>query len=713
MSVITVTKATDNGSGSLRAAIAAAKTGDTIKFANSLRGKTISLTSGQLLLDKDLTIDGGSAPGLTVSGNKKSRVFQLERKRTAIIKNLTVANGKTLGPGGGIRTRHESSLTLFNVKLNNNSSELGGAIRVGHLAKADITNSSFSGNDGTLTDKFSGFSAGAISHDESRGQIIIKGSSFINNKGFNGGAIYGRSTVSFIVEDSVFKGNIAQNGGGGGAIFTDGVSSRGYSGPIKDGEIIIRGSRFENNKADGQGGALFLWGYDHDKAIIEDSVIVSNTATLNTNNRARGGGLWAKMALDIRNVTFARNTATQQGGGIWVETKKPVNIVNSTFSANRVLKDAGGAMFLNNKSVPVNITNTTIAYNSAGRANGALWYSGNHKVKLKNSIVAFNTAGSDRRQDQVGFQAIDGGGNIEFALSPKALKVTANSNVVDPRIGALKTIDGALIHPLLSNSPAVNSGTQNGAPATDQRGRNRDRQVDVGAFELLTSGGTSNPPIPSLPPATSLLIKGTAKNDVLNGRDRNETFKGRAGDDRIKGRGGNDSIYGNNGDDSLFGDAGNDRLIGGNGVDILKGGIGNDNLQGGNHSDKLYGGSGNDILIGGGYSKRQRQEKDLLVGGRGADVFVLGTRKKIFYNDGRVDPLSKESYALIEDFNLGEQDVIRLRGKASNYRLGKVSSGKLRGDGIFRKTSGGNELIAVVQGSNALSLPDAEGFEFI
>ncbi len=493
MSIITVTTTADKGNGSLRGAIAAAKSRDTIQFSKGLAGKTISLTSGQLKLTKDLTIDGSGASGLTISGNKKSRVFLLEKKYKATLKNLTVANGKTKGAGGGIDTRHESTLTLENVKVNNNVSELGGGLRVGHLAKATIINSSFVGNDGTLTSKYKGFSAGAISHNESRGQLIIKGTSFEKNKGFNGGAIYSYSSVSFVVENSVFKKNTAKNEGGG-AIFTDGVSSKDYSsgrayssGLANDGKIIIRGSRFEENKAEGDGGALYLWGYTksqgykQDQAIIEDSVFIDNEAM--TGQKGKGGAIWIKMGLDVRNTTFADNTAVQQGGALWTETTLPIDIVNSTFSSNQVLQDAGGALFLNNRSTPVNIANSTVVYNKAGRANGAFWFDRSHNVTLKNSIVAFNTA-KDRRQDQVGFQAKDGGGNLEFGTSSRALKVTKNSRVADPRLGTLTSVNGDLIHPLKSGSPAINTGVTQGAPKIDQRGIQRDGRVDVGAFEF-------------------------------------------------------------------------------------------------------------------------------------------------------------------------------------------------------------------------------------
>ena len=59
--IITVTNTQDSGSGSLRQALANANDGDTIDFAVT---GTIGLTSGELLVDKNITISG-PGPGVT------------------------------------------------------------------------------------------------------------------------------------------------------------------------------------------------------------------------------------------------------------------------------------------------------------------------------------------------------------------------------------------------------------------------------------------------------------------------------------------------------------------------------------------------------------------------------------------------------------------------------------------------------------------------
>src|SRR4029079_14080143 len=78
---ITVTTINDNGPGSLRQALADAANFDTIDFSSSLNGKTITLTSGELVVDKHLTISGPGANRQAVDANQASRVFRILPQR--------------------------------------------------------------------------------------------------------------------------------------------------------------------------------------------------------------------------------------------------------------------------------------------------------------------------------------------------------------------------------------------------------------------------------------------------------------------------------------------------------------------------------------------------------------------------------------------------------------------------------------------------------
>src|SRR5215475_4724426 len=104
---ITVTNTNDSGAGSLRQALAAAADGDTIDFDYSLNGQTITLTSGELLVDKGVIVNGLGPNNLAVDGNHASRVFHVSGDVTATISGLTITNGQASGfshsdGGGGI-----------------------------------------------------------------------------------------------------------------------------------------------------------------------------------------------------------------------------------------------------------------------------------------------------------------------------------------------------------------------------------------------------------------------------------------------------------------------------------------------------------------------------------------------------------------------------------------------------------------------------------
>src|SRR5262245_12797402 len=101
---LTVVNANDSGPGSLRQALESANNDDTINFAVT---GTIVLTSGELLVDKNVSISGPGAATLAVDGNFTSRVFHIGPGKTASISGLTLTNGLTdFANGGGILNDH-------------------------------------------------------------------------------------------------------------------------------------------------------------------------------------------------------------------------------------------------------------------------------------------------------------------------------------------------------------------------------------------------------------------------------------------------------------------------------------------------------------------------------------------------------------------------------------------------------------------------------
>ena len=119
LSTLTVMNNNDSGKGSLRAAIAAAQSGDTIAFSSKLDGKTIALTSGELLITDSVTIDGPGANQLAVSGNNASRVFEVAAGQNVTISGLTITHGYAADQGGGI-LNDGSNLTLSGDNITQN-----------------------------------------------------------------------------------------------------------------------------------------------------------------------------------------------------------------------------------------------------------------------------------------------------------------------------------------------------------------------------------------------------------------------------------------------------------------------------------------------------------------------------------------------------------------------------------------------------------------
>jgi len=121
---LTVTSLTDSGAGTLRNLIAVASPGETIQLALS---GTITLNS-ELVISKDLRINGLTANSLRISGNNHSRVFNIT-SGTIQIFNMTIADGRVVGTngpagsngervsGGGILVANAATLDLENCIL--------------------------------------------------------------------------------------------------------------------------------------------------------------------------------------------------------------------------------------------------------------------------------------------------------------------------------------------------------------------------------------------------------------------------------------------------------------------------------------------------------------------------------------------------------------------------------------------------------------------
>jgi hypothetical protein len=469
LKTITVTNNNDSGPGSLRNAIASAASGDTIQFASSLANKTITLTTGQLVINKNLTIEAGKAGQLTISGNNTSRVILTGEWTKVTLKNLIIANGRVFGTeekspatsaGAGIQTGDSSTLTLENCQVKNNVAGFGGGLYTGYRSTTNVINSLFSGNDGSRGTHERG--GGAIA-TKSGGSLTIRNSEFSDNKGRLGGAV-NSLLGNLTIENSKFLRN-KTIGGVGGAVYVDGANASGPNGPGPvGGNIIIRKSLFENNTAASDGGAAYLFAYPPDRILLEDSYFINNKAV---GQGANGGAIRHGNAdLTVINCFFGNNTAQSNGGALWLGEEGNVNISNSTFSGNRAGHVGGAILNSIANSFSTNIVNTTFANNVAEGYAGAIGVFQDPvkaPITVKNSIFDRNTANNPYKTRQhTGGELIDGGNNIQFPakltsnLRPdQDSNATANIKIADPLLGPLQYINGMFVRLPLPGSPAL------------------------------------------------------------------------------------------------------------------------------------------------------------------------------------------------------------------------------------------------------------------
>jgi hypothetical protein len=304
-----VANTNDAGAGSLRAAIAAAGTGDTLDLTG-LSG-TITLTSGELLITKDLTLTGPGAGSLTISGGGASRVFSIDSGNTVSVSGVTVTGGNGVGAsntGNGGAFRSAGTLTLNAVTLTGNVSS-GAAGVYSFLGTLNVTNSTISNN----TTTFDGTGIHAVG-----GTTTITSSTLSGNDGRNGGALKSDNNGNVTITDSTLSGNTGETGAG--------ISN--------DSTLTIIRSTISGNVATQSGGGIFT---NFGTLTITNSTLSGNTTP------AWGGAIYNSQAtINFTNSTIANNTASTAGGGLRTDGSGTATFVN-TIIANNTGGDCFGA----------------------------------------------------------------------------------------------------------------------------------------------------------------------------------------------------------------------------------------------------------------------------------------------------------------------------------------------------------------------------------
>ena len=435
---IMVTSTNDNGPGSLRQALRSANDGDTINFAVT---GTITLTSGGLPVNKNVTISGPGNDQLSIDGNQALLVFGIFPDKTAEISGLTIRNAQA-----GI-WNEQGMLTLSNCAVSGNSQV--GLFNDGMLT---VNNCVVSGNSGGGI--ANGHGALTVTHCEVSGNLY----GIYND--------HGESSVNNCIVSSNHDGGLFNNGTSGGPndhIF--GIA------PLTIADSIINdnsGPGVDNNSG-------FV--------MIVASTISGNSVGKTGGPSGEGGGVHTYQQggktpgnLTVINSTISGNFAFSAGGGIACGFSG-LTVINSTISGNSAGAYGGG---IADGSLGLMVVNSTVSGNLAATCGGIC----GGTVEIGNTILNANASGN------IAGTVTSHGYNVCSDDAGGLLTAPGDQINTDPLIGPLQDNGGpTFTHLPLAGSPAIDAGDPNFSPppSHDQRGpcyyRVFGRHIDIGSVE--------------------------------------------------------------------------------------------------------------------------------------------------------------------------------------------------------------------------------------
>lgn len=506
----------------------------------------------------------------------------------------------------------------------------------------------------TMADSYYDAAAGGAIWAQDNSTINIDHVNFTGNVS-DGAAVHAQQGSFITVNHSNFDRN-------DGASISDKEYATGAISLFAFGELKVSNSSFTNNKGF-NGGAIHVTSSD---LYVENSIFTGNDSTPGKDRinyiPGAGGAIYADAASVPNDEKYYGNLPEHelQGeaeGGV-------ISIKNSHFENNKAAGQGGALALWGYSQDQVIVTNNTIINNEVIKnkdnmaQGGGVWLMGFGTVEN-------NNISNNRSEDQ-------GGGLFIWGEVPSTISNTTFS-------GNQAVKGGAIYSDIWDGQVNINKVKFDSNVASGEGGvlfTNKICPVFIqdSQFSNNKAGDIADRTFGS---SISEVVYGTDSTNNLAGTDQNSY------------------MFGLNSDDTLNGLGGNDYLDGGINNDMLYGGAGNDTLVGGEQSNTLVGGEGNDLFIGG-------KGIDLIEGGSGQDRFVIGNETQLYYTD---QPWS--DHAVIKDFEQG-QDLIQLKGQASDYTVQAASSEGVNGAGIFYQGA----MIALVANIPAasLSLDAAAGF---
>ena len=463
--------ATDPG-GAINATGSASLILDTAVITNNQTSSTgggIAIGSGSLTVTNSQIM---SNTATNSGGGIYSNNGPITLNNSQILTNTTASNG------GGV------SLNQPNASLVMNSGQINGNISTNILPSAfpgggvHILQGTFTLNGGEIRNNQAIRGGGVLISAASEGSVgsaTINGGQVIDNEASYGGGVYVRGSLLSSAVLTINGGEVTQNestssssfGGGGiyifqgtavmngGSISANTAANFGGALEIAEGSFTLNGGEIFNNSAANMGGAIYN---DRGTLMVKGGTIHSNSSSADG-----GGGIYndANGHVTIANSAILTNTAVAPATGGGMLNTGTLTMTNVTMSGNEAASGGG----LANSGTAV-LTNVTISENSSGVS-----HSGSGSLTVGNSII-YGNSGSDCSGD------LNSAGNN---ITECGVGIDS-----DPLLQPLALNDGSTLNYALGlNSPAIDAGSNDLCPATDQRGNLRPvgELCDIGAYE--------------------------------------------------------------------------------------------------------------------------------------------------------------------------------------------------------------------------------------
>ena len=312
--------------------------------------------------------------------------------------NTNESNSDVSTQGGAIY--NNGTFSMFGGKITECKSSRGGVLYNYKLAKileGEISSNSATVYGGAVYNPNSQYSNLYIGQNVSGNKVLLKKNSSLGS----GGAIFSSIMASIYVSGATtFEENVA--GDNGGAINSPGAN-------------VIKNTLFHKNEAGSKGGAMYVY---HNKAantvrhtILQGVIFNENTSvsgggalgtgssvsdysysgakvyatncTFTKNNGKEGGAVYIirQCYVELIDCVLNNNSATTNGGGIYVTGKSTLVIKNISAETNNAVK--GGFLYLTTGGTTVQIISGKALNNTAEEDSGSTIWTNSASVILQ------------------------------------------------------------------------------------------------------------------------------------------------------------------------------------------------------------------------------------------------------------------------------------------------------------------------------------------